>query len=167
MDEFYRLFTAFHLTDTDKQPFTNANLQKHWTMLFFGFTSCNSVCPLTMAELAKMYRILVKHRVTTLPQVFMISLDPQHDDLARLKQYVLAFDKHFKGATSTNETITAMTHELGIAYMNVKTPTKTIEHTGTILLFNPQGELNAFFTMPHHAAWLAADFLWIDQTYHL
>jgi protein SCO1 len=155
----------FSLTGIDRKPYTNASLQGSWTMMFFGFTRCGSICPTTMAELGKMYRILEAKGVKNLPNVVMISIDPERDSLNKLSHYVKAFDSHFYGAKGNQASIDAMTHELGIAYFKMarkdvdKVDDYTIEHTGTIMLFNPQGKLMAFFTMPHKADLLANDYL--------
>ena len=159
-----REVSLFSLTGTDGKPFTQENLKGQWTMIFFGFTRCGSMCPTTMAELGKMHRLLDKQGVTPLPRVVMITLDPAHDSLDKLNQYVKAFNPLFFGARGSDTSIKAITKELGIAYMNVKrhvSPNKTyddIDHTGAVMLFNPKGQLAAFFTPPHHASLLADDY---------
>lgn len=156
---------AFELTGIDDAPFTNANLQGHWTMIFFGFTNCGSICPTTMAELGKMYRLLEAQRTQTLPIVVMVSVDPQRDSLDKLSHYVKAFEPHFYGARADGDSVRKLTKEIGIAYAKVvsqgseHSQNYDIEHTGTIVLFNPHGELSAFFTMPHQASLLAKDYL--------
>ncbi len=160
-----RVVQPFSLIGTDSVPFNNASLQGHWTMIFFGFTNCGSICPTTMAELGKMYRLLEKKGIKKLPNVVMISVDPEHDNLDKLSHYVKAFDPHFYGAQGDDDAINAMTKELGVAYAKINLPHEgdsenyDIEHTGTIMLFNPKGELNAFFTTPHYASLLAKDYL--------
>ncbi len=158
-----RSVSEFDLTGINRAPFNNASLLHHWTMVFFGFTSCPSICPTTMAELSKMERLLEEQGVTPLPQVVLISLDPEHDSLERLKQYVTAFNPHFIAARGTNEdALKTLTQEIGIAVTKVPSPTNqqeyTIDHTGTIMLFNPEGQLCAFFTMPHESKQLAEDY---------
>ncbi|MDP3560600.1 MAG: SCO family protein [Legionellaceae bacterium] len=157
---------AFELTGTDHQPFNNNSLNHQWTMLFFGFTHCGSMCPTTMAELGKTYRLLEQKGAQILPHVVMISLDPERDDLERLDHYVHAFDKHFYGARGEDQSIHAMTRDMGIAYAKItrsgsndSSQEDDIEHTGAVMLFNPQGHLVAFFTNPHHAEDIASDFL--------
>ena len=49
-----RPINSFSLMGTDDVPFDNQSIQGHWTMIFFGFTNCGSICPVTMAELAIM-----------------------------------------------------------------------------------------------------------------
>ena len=159
-----RKLQPFKLIGVDNRPFTNEDLQGQWTMLFFGFTHCASMCPTAMAELGKMYRLLDENGVKPLPRVVMVSLDPKRDTVERLGSYVKAFDLHFYGATGSEESIHAMTREMGIVYvkMAVKktdaTKNYNIEHTGAVILLNPQGELVAFFTMPHQAELLAKDY---------
>lgn len=160
-----RTIKPFSLMDTNGKAFTNTSLKNQWTLMFFGFTHCGSVCPTTMAELGKMYRFLEAKNAQPLPQIVMVSVDPDRDSLARLQHYVHAFDKHFLGARGNEAAITSLTQEMGIAYLKVtKKASETpddydIEHTGTIMLFNPQGQLMAFFTSPHTAEQLAKDYM--------
>lgn len=160
-----RAVQAFSLTGIDHKPFDNARLRGSWTMVFFGFTHCGYMCPTTMAELGKTYRLLKDKGVKTLPHVVMISVDPERDNLKKLGEYVKAFDVNFYGARGDTAVINAMTHEMGIAYLKVARndaidPTNyDIEHTGSIVLFNPRGEIVAFFTSPHQAELLAKDYM--------
>ena len=155
---------GFELTGIDHAPFNNASLQGHWTMVFFGFTSCGSICPITMAELGKMYQLLEEKKVKTLPEVVMVSLDPDRDSLAKLEHYVHVFNPHFFSARGDEEAVAEMTHEMGIVYAKIAhkgsedAQSYDIEHTGTVMLFNPQGKLSAFFTTPHHSEQLAQDY---------
>lgn len=134
--------------------------------MFFGFTNCGYLCPTTMAELGKMYRILESQHVKQLPQIVMVSIDPERDDQNKLFNYVTSFHPQFYGARGQEEAIKNMTHEMGIAYAKIlekegtgDTKNYDIQHSGAVILFNPQGELNAFFTTPHHADVLAKDYL--------
>jgi protein SCO1/2 len=156
--------SPFSLQGTNNKPFNNVSLNGSWTMMFFGFTHCGYVCPTTMAELGKMYRLLQERGVPVLPQVVMISVDPTHDSTDVLSNYVHAFDAHFYGARGSDAAVKRLAEEVGIAYFSVPDSDKTvhsqdnIEHTGTIILFNPKGQLVAFFTSPHHADFLARDY---------
>ena len=159
-----RPINSFSLMGTDDVPFDNQSIQGHWTMIFFGFTNCGSICPVTMAELAKMYRLLEKNNVQPLPQVVMVSVDPARDTLPKLAHYVKAFDPHFYGARGNSKAVHQLAKELGIAYIKVAAergePAENynIQHSGAVMLFNPEGELIAFFTPPLKAKGLASDF---------
>lgn len=157
-----RSISSFKLMGIDGIPFDETKLKGHWTLMFFGFTHCGSLCPTTMAKLAQTYHLLEKRGVKQLPQVVMVSIDPARDDLKHLSDYVKAFDAHFYGARGESEAIEAMTQEIGIAYAKIAIKDSTnynIEHSGTVMLFNPQGQLNAFFTLPHRAQFLADDYM--------
>jgi len=158
-----REVASFELTGTDSKPFNNQSLKDQWTMVFFGFTNCGYLCPTTMAELAKTYRLLEQNGVNPLPNIVMISIDPERDTLEKLKQYSTSFDPHFSGARGDEAVVKGMTHEMGVAYMKVTTPSADpanydIQHSGAVMLFNPQGQLTAFFTTPHQADLLAKDY---------
>lgn len=160
-----RTVNQFSLTGIDNKPFENDSLQGQWTLVFFGFTNCGYLCPTTMAELGKMYRILEQKGVKNLPHIVMISIDPERDTLEKLAHYVSAFHGSFYGARGDEESIKAMTREMGIAYAKIinkdssNNQSYDMQHSGAVMLFNPQGELNAFFTTPHHADLLAKDYM--------
>ncbi|CEG58067.1 SCO family protein [Legionella fallonii] len=160
-----RTVNQFNLTGIDQKPFNNLSLQGHWTVVFFGFTNCGYLCPTTMAEISKMYKILEEKKVKNLPHVVMISIDPDRDTLEKLGHYVTSFNSTFYGARGNEEAIKLMTREMGIAYGKVAYKDNTdpknydVQHSGALMLFNPQGELNAFFTTPHHADLLAKDYM--------
>ncbi|HRD69112.1 MAG TPA: SCO family protein [Legionella sp.] len=160
-----RTINQFALTGTDGKPFDNASLQGQWTLIFFGFTNCGYLCPTTMAELGKMYRILQEKGVKDLPHVVMISIDPDRDSLEKLGPYVASFHPDFFGARGEEKSVKIMTREMGIAYAKVLNKESDdpknydVQHSGAVMLFNPQGELNAFFTTPHHADLLAQDYM--------
>lgn len=160
-----RPISSFAFKGTDNKPFTNFELQGRWTMLFFGFTSCPSVCPTTMGELAKMYRDLEDMGVKSMPNVVLVSLDPARDNSEKLSQYVKAFNPNFMGASGDDEdSVKSIAKEMGIAYAKIdardvqRPEDYTIEHTGTVMLVNPRGQLTAFFTSPLKAQFLAEDY---------
>lgn len=159
-----RQVSMFRLEGVDSKPYDNESLKGHWTMMFFGFTNCGHVCPMAMGELARMYRSLEEKQIKPLPQVVMISIDPDRDSMEKLGHYVKAFDKHFYGARGDNEAIKAMGRELGIAYSKVALKDSPnaedydIQHSGAVMVFNPDGKLQAFFTGPHKAKNLVEDY---------
>lgn len=160
-----RSVNQFSLMGIDQKPFDNNSLNGEWTLVFFGFTNCGYICPTTMAELSKMYKILEDRGVKKLPKVVLISVDPDRDDLSKLGHYVKAFHRNFYGARGDEDSLSALTREMGIAYTKVVNKQGSdednydVQHSGALILFNPQGELNAFFTSPHHADLLAKDYL--------
>ncbi len=159
-----RAVAPFHFTGMDGKPFNQQRLQGEWTLVFFGFTHCSSVCPTTMTELARFMKRLERLHTQHLPRVVMISLDPEHDDLVQLKRFVTAFHSNFYAATGTPQAIADFSQPLGIAYSSL--PNNSLEHSSTLVLFNPEGKIAAYFTPPHQAALLADDYRLLLTQHH-
>lgn len=158
-----RDISDFDLMATDGEHFDKKKLQGHWTMMFFGFTHCGMMCPTAMAQLASTYQSLVKDGVTTLPQVVMVSVDPKRDSLERMQQYVTSFNPNFLGAIGSSSHVKALSSELGIAYEKVAMPNAQaddydIQHSGAVILFNPDAKVAAFFNWPLNATDMANDY---------
>lgn len=154
----------FHLTDNHDKPFTNQNLQGHWTMMFFGFTNCAMVCPITMAALNDMYIKLQKDLPTNqLPQIVMVSVDPDRDTVERMNDYVTSFNDHFIGTRTEIEPTVELEKQLNIAAAKIQADGKgknnySINHSAEILLFNPEGKLQAYMSYPHEPEQMAQDY---------
>lgn len=164
-----RAIIPFSLTDNQGHRFANANLKGHWTFVFFGFTNCGYICPTTMAALNKVYQILQQVKIQE-PQYVMITIDPERDTVKQMNTFVTTFNKKFIGATGTQAQIDNLTRSLNVVVMKAQSqstaPNKdTIDHSGTIMLLNPDGNLVAIFTMPHVAQKIANDYIKIANYY--
>ena len=62
----------FNLLDQNSEPFTPDRLMDQWSLIFFGFTACPDICPLTMAELRQFYVNLESTNFGQLPQVVLV-----------------------------------------------------------------------------------------------
>lgn len=136
---------TFTLTDADGQPFTPASLQGHWSFLFVGYTFCPDVCPTTLADLRSIYPDL--KALDARSQVVFISADPQRDAPERLKSYVAFFQPEFKAATAPHADLFPFVRNLGLIYSIADQGEKDylIDHSASIVLVNPQGQLQAIF----------------------
>lgn len=136
---------AFALTDANGQPFTPASLQGHWSFLFVGYTFCPDVCPTTLADLRSIYPDL--KALDARSQVVFISADPQRDTAERLKSYVAFFQPEFKAATASHADLFPFVRNLGLIYSIADQGEKDylIDHSASIVLVNPQGQLQAIF----------------------
>ena len=158
---------AFYFSDQRGQPFGAQNFQKHWTLVFFGFTYCPMLCPTTMAQLNNAYQQLVKAQFTPLPQIVFMTIDPARDKQKDLAKFIDAFNPHFIGLRTDNEkALSEFARELDAAYEKVNGSGKdkdkkgqyTLTHTGDIAVIDPQGDLVALLTMPHTDKDIAADY---------
>ena len=83
-------------TDQDGQPLSLSQLKGKWTLLFFGYTFCPDICPITLAQLRQIKSELPADAVANL-RIVLISVDPDRDTPQQLKQYLGYFDKQFVG----------------------------------------------------------------------
>lgn len=140
---------------------TNEQLKGHWSLLFFGFTHCAMLCPTTLTTLNQAYKLLEQNNVKVLPNILFISIDPHRDSLKRIDTYVKAFNKNFAGATGNKEELDKLTKQLNILYLKVdpnKDDNYQIDHSGTVLLVDPEGHLAALFSPPLEPQILAQDY---------
>lgn len=154
----------FELIDNHNHSFTKDNLKNHWTLLFFGFTHCSLICPVTLSALNQMYELLQKTIPNQyLPQVVFISVDPERDTIERLNQYITSFNTHFIGASTTMEKTVALEKELHITATVVQSNDSngtqyTINHSTAILLINPSAKIQAYFSYPPEPKQMAKDY---------
>jgi protein SCO1/2 len=154
-----RALADFQLVDGDNQPFTRARLQGHWSLLFFGYTHCPDVCPVTMSELAKSYPLLqrAEDAPARMVQVVFISVDPARDNPDLLKIFARYFDERFLAATGSVEQLTALTDSIGARHRRLteQGADYRVEHSADVWLIDPQARLYAKFPAPQHAQELA------------
>ena len=91
----------FQLTDQTGQTVTEKNLQGHPTLIFFGFTHCPDVCPTTLFEISEVLRAMGKDADRV--NAYFISVDPERDTSAAMKDYLSSFDPRLKGLTGNPE----------------------------------------------------------------
>jgi len=156
-----RAITPFQLTDTEGKPFTLENLKGHYSLIFFGFTHCPDLCPTTLAMLSQSYKTLENAKLKNLPQVIFISVDPEQDTPKKIKTYLSSFNSAFLGATGDKAQIDKLTQEMSVIYAKVAQAGDpghySIDHSGTLIIVNPEGQFYGVFTMPHDPQKIAND----------
>jgi protein SCO1/2 len=148
------------LVDQDNRPFGADRLRGAWSFVFFGFTSCPDVCPVTMTALAQTRKLLADLPEPSRPQVVMISVDPQRDTPDRLATYLKAFDPAFVGATGTKPAIDELAQRMGVlaATRPLDGDNYTVDHTTSLFLVGPDGTVRALFSAPHLPDKIADDY---------
>jgi protein SCO1 len=129
----------FTLTDQNGRTVTERDFADKARLVFFGFTFCPDVCPTTLARIAGLVQQLGRDGDKL--HVLLISVDPERDTPAALKDYVEAFDKRFLGLTGTTQQISAAAKVFRIHYEKVATANGdyTMDHTSGILMFSASG----------------------------
>jgi len=127
------------LTDAEGRPFDLASLSGKPVAVFFGFTNCPDVCPMTLQRLALM-REKIGGRFDDL-HVLFVTLDPERDTPATLKSYFSSMPIPVTGLTGTAEQIAKAAKQFGVYYETVRYSESdyTIDHTASLFLLDRTG----------------------------
>ncbi|MBR0925663.1 SCO family protein [Bradyrhizobium sp. CCBAU 53351] len=147
----------FQLTDQNGKAVTDKNLKGKPTLIFFGYTHCPDVCPTSLFEISEVLRALGKD-ADKVNAVF-ISVDPERDTPATMKEYLSSFDPHLEGLSGDPaETAKVVTSYRVYAK---KVPTKdgdyTMDHTALIYLMDRDGRFVSPFNLKRTPEEAAAD----------
>lgn len=154
----------FHLHDQHGNVFTKDNLKGHWTLMFFGFTHCEMVCPATLSMLNKTYKILQNNFSSALlPQIIFVTVDPKRDTIDKMNDYINAFNPHFIGISGEANDISAFEKQISIT---ASTENNTINHSTEILLITPAAKIQAYFPYLSRPESIANDFKLIVKKYY-
>lgn len=150
-----RAIAPFVLHDANGHDFANKQLEGHWSLLYFGYTYCPDLCPTTLRDLAaakaRITKEMADHRIAAPVQIVFVSVDPERDTPARLKEYVSFFDPQFIGVSGEHAVLAELATQLNVAFGKVPgaTPgTYAVDHTPNVVLINPHGHYRGFFRPP-------------------
>lgn len=146
--------------DHHGQPFGAEQLAGRWSVLFFGFTNCPDICPLTLALLAQVEKRLADLPQQLRPQIILVSADPQRDTPQRLATYVGSFSPDFIGLTGDEATIHdfALKMHVPVAIVPLEGDAYTVDHSAAVFLVDPEVRLHAMSSAPHTVDVLARDY---------
>lgn len=137
----------FSLVDQNGKPFTEANLAGKWELVFFGYTHCPDVCPTTLNELSLAFDKLPAADRSRIGVVF-ISVDPERDTPAVLKEYVSSFSAPVTALTGTPEEVAQAAKDYRVYYAKhaLKGGGYDMEHSALIYVMDPNGRFTTSFT---------------------
>jgi protein SCO1/2 len=133
------------LPDVDGQTRTLADFKGKVVVVFFGFAQCPDVCPTTLAEIAEVRNKLGADGAKVQP-VF-VTVDPERDTAAVLKEYVRAFGADVVALRGTPEQTQAVARAFKVFYAKVPGKTEgsyTIDHTAGSYVYDPKGQVRLF-----------------------
>jgi len=166
-----RTIQPFELTDHNGKLFNQDSLKGNWSFIFFGYTNCPDLCPNTLSMMNLMaVKIETNQPDKQIPRFIMVSVDPERDTVKQLASYIPYFNNAFIGLTGkSSPQIDAITKQFGIPYFIKKKSANdteyAVEHSGAILLVNPDGNLHALFSGPHDPTKLISEFNLIRYFY--
>jgi len=129
--------SSFILKDVNDDPITEKSFQGPLTAVFFGFTNCPDVCPLTLANIDQVMEKLDAAENEKL-KVFFVSIDPERDSPEIIKDYLNSFKNKIYGITGDPEKIFLLSRSWGALSEKIfnEDGSYLINHSSSILLLN-------------------------------
>jgi len=148
----------FKLVDQNNKPITDQDFKGKPWLVFFGYTHCPDVCPTTLFEVSEMFRAMGKDADRT--AALFITVDPERDTPAVMKDYLSSFDPRMMAATGDRASIEAA--EKAYRVYAKKVPTGkgddySMDHTAMVYLMDKQGRFVAPFNLKRTPEEAAAD----------
>lgn len=149
----------FSLIDPDGKARTLADFKGKVVVMFFGYTQCPDICPTTLTEMQQVMTLLGPQSDKV--QVLFVTVDPERDTAAILKQYVPSFDSRFLGLHPADEAaLEKVAKDFKIYYKKVPGTSPgsyTMDHTAGSYAFDPQGRLRLYIKHAQGPETLAHD----------
>jgi protein SCO1/2 len=130
----------FTLEDQNQVPFTLSNQKGKVVLLFFGYTNCPDVCPVTLAHFKQIKADLGEQAGEV--QFVFITVDPERDTAERLKDYLPNFDPGFIGLTGSRADLEPVWKNYGVYQARQETGSAAgylVDHTARTYLIDRQG----------------------------
>ena len=145
----------FQLTDQHGKTVTDKSLKGKPTLIFFGYTHCPDVCPTSLFEMSEVLRALGKDADKV--NAYFVSVDPERDTQAVMKDYLGSFDPHLEGLSGNPAEVAKLLTSYRVYAKKV--PSKdgdyTMDHTALIYLMDRNGQFVSPFNLkrsPEEAA---------------
>lgn len=139
----------FALQDQSGDVFSRDSLDGHMTLVFFGFTHCPDVCPLTLQKLASVRRELVEQGYDVIPRIVFVSVDPERDSRERVSAYVGAFGAGLIGVRGPIGQVDRLAGALGAYHARPESDDGyDVQHSSAVFVVDDAGRYRAVFSAP-------------------
>src|SRR5262245_36466009 len=147
----------FKLIDQNGNSITDADIKGRPFLVFFGYTHCPDVCPTTLFDVSEVLRALGKDADRT--GALFVTVDPERDTQAVMKDYLSSFDPHLRGATGDRASIDAVEKAFRVYAKKVPADNGeySMDHTALVYLMDKQGRFVAPFNLKRRPEEAAAD----------
>jgi len=127
--------SAFNLKDVNNELITEKSFQGPLTAIFFGFTNCPDVCPMTLANLDQVIEKLDENENNRL-KVFFVSIDPERDSPQVIKDYLDSFKNKIYGITGDPQKVFFLSKSWGVLSEKIfnEDGSHLINHSSSIIL---------------------------------
>ncbi len=143
--------SEFSLIDVNNEIITESSFEGPLTAIFFGFTNCPDICPMTLNNLDLVINNLDEKKKSKL-KIFFVSIDPERDTPEIIKEYLNSFDNKMYGITGDPKKIFLMSQSWGVMSEKIFTGDGEylINHSSSIILLKDGKYINR---ISHHAAY--------------
>ena len=152
-DEYVSKFqgSSFSLNDVNNDIITESSFEGPLTAIFFGFTNCPDVCPMTLNNLDLAIKNLEEEKKNKF-KVFFVSIDPERDSPEVIKDYLNSFENKIYGITGDPKKVFLMSKSWGVLSEKIFTEDGNylINHSSSIILLNDGKYLSR---ISHHAGY--------------
>lgn len=138
--------TAHTLTDQQGRAVVLPAADGRWQLVFFGYSHCADVCPLTLHKVATLLARLGPAAKSV--AAAFVSLDSERDSPKRLREYLAQFDTRIQGLTGEPETLRATAAELGVLVRRYQGKTAlayALQHSSFVYLLDPRGQVRQIY----------------------
>lgn len=136
----------FHMIDQNGQKVTNETYSGKYTLVFFGFTHCPSVCPMGLSTMGRVLNKLPKEIEEQIQPLF-VTVDPERDTLKRLQDFTKIFHPRLIGLRGTEKQTQDMVFKYRGYYRKVdESKEYLIDHSDIIYFMDKEGRYLAHFS---------------------
>ncbi len=139
--------------------FTNESWKGKYKLIFFGFTSCPVICPSELTKISQIMDMLPENMAGKIMPVF-ITVDPERDNVEKLKDYIEMFHKDFTALTGSREQIDRLIKLFSVYAKKVEIKemdTYMYDHSTFIYFLNDKDEILALYKMHEKSKDIAKD----------
>ena len=143
--------SEFSLIDVNNEIITESSFEGPLTAIFFGFTNCPDICPMTLNNLDLVMNKLDEKKKNKI-KIFFVSIDPERDSPDIIKEYLNSFDNKMYGITGDPKKIFLMSQSWGVMSEKIFTGEGEylINHSSSIILLKDGKYINR---ISHHAGY--------------
>jgi cytochrome oxidase Cu insertion factor (SCO1/SenC/PrrC family) len=125
------------LADADGKSVTSDDFPGKWLLIYFGYIHCADQCPTALSAMVEALAEIGPAAAHIQP--LFVTVDPERDRSAALRDFTAAFDKRLIGLTGSPQQIAAAAEALGIEYRKVLSGNEdyVIDHSSVLSLIGP------------------------------
>jgi protein SCO1/2 len=149
-----RIARGAAVCDQNGRPVAASSLSGHYLLVYFGYTSCPDICPTALLTMSRTLQLLGENSHGLLP--LFVTVDPQHDTVDVMRNYVAHFDKRIVGLTGSASAVAAAQQAFQVTSHRASTGA-TIDHSLFLYFAGPDGKVLKTFHASQTAEEIAGE----------